>query len=187
MRIAPASRGARKSTSKMWMAGLPAQKRSRPCSSVCLRQRFRQVGILDHRAAAVHLHEVAELVRRALSWARSWTTPRRVLREVMAEEDRVGHLDQRIVHLEIEDVPDAALRAGGPAGRCRRSAVSVPPWPLGLRNSRPGASSSSLPVARSRAGIVPWRKKNTSSARQAEVTLLREERLASPRPSRGWS
>ena len=105
-------------------------------------------------------------------------TLRRHLRpfvEVMAEERRVGDLHQRIIHLEIEDVLDAASAAAGRAGRSSARAVSVPPWPSGLRNSRPGASSNSRPVARSRAGMVPCRKKNTSSSGSPKYPLFGEE------------
>ena len=52
------------------------------------------------------------------------------------------------------------------------SAATVPPWPSGLRNSESLASSSSLPVSASTAGIVPWQKIDQLVFEQAEAVVL---------------
>ena len=55
-------------------------------------------------------------------------------------------------------------------------AATVPPWPSGLRNSASFSASSSLPVAASTAGIVPWQNTTQVVRRQAEAIVLVEER-----------
>ena len=98
--------------------------------------------------------------------------------DVPAEEAGIADLHQRVVDLEVEDVLDAAGLELGRAGRDSARAVSVPPWPFGLRNSRPGSSSSSRPVARSqRRHRSLLEERSRRSAGRPKKRLSAEERL----------
>ena len=94
-----------------------------------VRQLVRQVGVLDDAAAAVDQGEDAELLVR-VALAIDLGRRLRPQRDVLAEEGRVGDLHQRVVHLEVEDVPDAAVARARRAGPLRpaRSACRRGRW-----------------------------------------------------------
>src|SRR5205807_1704715 len=70
-------------------------------------QLTRQVGVFDHRAAAINEDEIAQLI--------GWTLLGDNLGghlslsdEVLAEKERIGDVDKRVIHLEIENLLNAS-------------------------------------------------------------------------------
>ncbi len=146
----------------------PGPQLQAPLGQAALGQGGREVGVLDHLRAAVDGHHHAELLvgRDLLDHLERHLGAGLA---VQAEEGGVGDLHQRVVDLEVEQRPDARARASRrgssatPPGPGAASAVSVPPWPSGLSATRPFSARSTLPEARSTAGICPWTKNRTWS------------------------
>ena len=138
---------------------------------VGLGQLLRQVGILDDRQRPSTSTRLPSLsFGPSLGTILVDTSARP--RDVLAEEHRVGDLHQRIVDLEVEDVPDAPAGAAGRAGRCRPAPSSVPPWPLGLVNSRPGALQQQLAGRQVEGRHRALAEEEHLARRQAEVVVL---------------
>src|SRR5437763_720102 len=61
----------------------------------------------------------------------------------------------------------SSRQLGCPRGPGAAKAVRVPPWPSGLRATRPFSASRTRPVSRSTAGICPWTKRRPRSRPKA--------------------
>src|SRR5262245_6178661 len=73
---------------------------------ICLpTETVRQIGILDNATATINKHDVAQFVSRALL-ANDFAGDLRFGGQVVPQKDRIGDLDEWIIHLEIKDALD---------------------------------------------------------------------------------